>query len=75
MRRMGASKRRRRPRPSGQTRSGSTSDHAEDVPHHLPFGHHQEDPEADSPHNSLQDAFEHFFGGLGDFISALKERD
>lgn len=45
------------------------------MPHHLPFGHHQEAPHEEEPHNSLQDAFEHFFGGLGDFINALKERE
>ncbi len=70
---MGASKRRRRP--EGPKRSGSSPDNGVDVPHHLPFGHHQEDADEEHPHNSLQDAFEHFFGGLGDFISALRERE
>jgi hypothetical protein len=70
---MGAPKRRRRPK--GPERSGSPPDHDVDVPHHLPFGHHQEDTREEHPHESLQDAFEHFFGGLGDFINALKERE
>jgi hypothetical protein len=73
MRCVGASKRRRRA--AGPKRSGSTPDHDLDVPHHLPFGDHQDAPPDEEPHNSLQDAFEHFFGGLGDFIDALKERD
>ena len=73
MRSMGASKRRRGP--TGKKRSGSPPDQTDDPPHHLPFGHHQEDPDGESPHNSLQDAFEHFFGGLGDFIDAMRERD
>jgi len=70
---MGASKRRRRP--VGPKRSGSAPDPDSDAPHHLPFGHHQESPHEEPPHNSLQDAFEHFFGGLDDFISALRERE
>jgi len=70
---MGASKRRRRP--EGPKRSGSPPNHGGDLPHHLPFGHYQEDPDEEHPHNSLQDSFESFFGGLGDFISALKERE
>ena len=45
------------------------------MPHHLPFGHHREDVDEEHPDNSLQGAFEHFFGGLGDFISALRERE
>ena len=63
---MGASKRRRRP--VGPKRSGSAPDLDSDTPHHLPFGHHQEGPHDESPHDSLQDAFEHFFAGLGDFL-------
>ncbi|HEV2217739.1 MAG TPA: hypothetical protein VGV88_09205 [Candidatus Dormibacteraeota bacterium] len=70
---MGASKRRRRP--SGNKRSGSPPDHADDPPHHLPFGHHQEDSDGESPHNSLQDAFEHFFAGLGDVLGRPDEDD
>src|SRR5438552_2749333 len=54
---------------------GLTTEPRWDLPHHLPFGHHQEDPDEESPHNSLQDSFESFFGGLGDFISALMERE
>jgi hypothetical protein len=64
---MGASKRRRRP--VGPKRSGSAPEHPDsDAPHHLPFGHHQEAPDEEHPHNSLQDAFENFFAGLGDFL-------
>ena len=63
---MGASKRRRRP--SGPKRAGSAPDPDSDAPHHLPFGHHQEAPDEEHPHNSLQDAFENFFAGLGDFL-------
>ena len=63
---MGASKRRRRP--VGPKRSGSAPDPDSDPPHHLPFGHHQEAPHEESPLDSLQDAFEHFFAGLGDFL-------
>jgi len=63
---MGASKRRRRP--VGPKRSGSAPDPDSDAPHHLPFGHHQEAPDEEHPHNSLQDAFESFFAGLGDFL-------
>jgi hypothetical protein len=64
---MGASKRRRRP--VGPKRSGSAPDHTDsDAPQHLPFGHHQEAPDEEHPHNSLQDAFENFFAGLGDFL-------
>ncbi len=63
---MGASKRRRRP--VGPKRSGSAPDPDSDAPHHLPFGHHEEGPEEQHPHNSLQDAFENFFAGLGDFL-------
>ena len=70
---MGAPKRQRRP--VGPKRSRAGPDPDSEVPHHLPFGHHEEARPEESPHDSLQDAFEHFFGGLGDFISALKERE
>jgi hypothetical protein len=64
---MGAAKRRRRP--VGPKGSGSAPDPDSDAPpHHLPFGHHQEAPDEEHPHNSLQDAFENFFAGLGDFL-------
>ena len=64
MRGVGSSKPpRRRPRAG---RRAPEAGQAHDLPDHLPFGHHRD--EADEPHNALQDAFEHFFAGLGDFL-------
>jgi hypothetical protein len=71
MRDVGSSKPpRRRPRSGRRTRADAETPH---VPDHLPFGHHQD--EADEPHNALQDAFEHFFAGLGGLFGNHGEGD
>ncbi len=71
MRYVGSSKAPRRRTRSRRHPAAGGRNH--DVPDHLPFGHHHD--ETDEPHNSLQDAFEHFFAGLGDFLGHLRAQD